>query len=95
MPTAQKLVDKKKKKQASKEEKKISLYSIGNLFRKDKNKLNIPKYEDYNTDCDEDLDITPGWMKDPLGNKKTILNTDLEKLYPLPGYIKKIPLIYG
>ena len=49
-------------------------------------------YEEYDTDSDEDLDITPAWLKG-----RTILQTDLEKNKDfLPQRkIKKIPLKYG
>ena len=51
------------------------------MFKKKEGEDNksIPIYEDYNTEDDEDLDQTPAWMKDPLGNKKTVIYTDLEK----------------
>jgi hypothetical protein len=62
------------------------------MFKKKegKDKINIPIYEDYNTDDDEDLDQTPDWMKDPLGNKKRVIYTDLEIEYPLPKKLKEI-----
>ena len=49
-------------------------------------------YEEYDTDPDEDLDITPAWLKG-----RTILQTDLEKNKDfLPQRkLKKIPLKYG
>lgn len=67
------------------------------LFKKkdDEHKKHIPIYEDYDTEEDEDLDMTPPWMKDPLGNKKVILDNNLESIYPLPKKLKKIPLWFG
>jgi len=42
---------------------------LSGLFRKkfEKDDTKIPLYEDYNTEDDEDLDITPAYMLNPLG----------------------------
>ena len=59
-------------------------------------KIPVEKYEDFNSDEDEDFDMTPPWMKNPVnGELRKVLNDDLEYTYKAPKKLVQIPLIYG
>jgi len=68
----------------------LNLFYHLDIF-KESDKIN-EIYEEYDTDPDEDLDITPAWLKG-----RTVLQTDLEKIkdFSPPKKLKKIPLKYG
>lgn len=75
----------------------IGVFGALKLFSKslskkmlNKMKKNEEHYEDYNTDDDEDLDITPEWMRD-----REKFYDDLEDKIQMDKYIKRFPIMRG